>query len=357
MLKLAYDFSRRAITTLRGRPIADAEQSQWCDWQPEDLAPELSAVVQTNELDKLSEDVLALADNYKHSRGRGFQEHLQGVAGLLLRWSQDPLTIQTGLFHSAYSTQQYPYGLYSYAERDQLQALIGKDGERLVFLFCSHDRVDLYAQAVQLVRTGETLSAEGLRLRNALTGEHAQVPGALVAQLMMVHAADLAEQMDGFDFEMIAALLGAAEPWIGAPACLQAMREVGIGAAELSIVIKPERGTFGLAPVLGLSRKLLGDRFALARLLRGKGELTAAEQTTLADIDRRLPGLVEVPWIRLLRSQTEDAQEAQGWLAEARLRYQRWGVTWLKRPFDGNPAWERLIEKGEPWPLTGNLQG
>ncbi len=357
MLKLAYDFSRRAITTLRGLPIADLDQSASCSWQPEDLAPELSAVVQTNELDRLSQDVLARADNYTHSRGRGFQDHLQGVAGLLQRWSQDPLTIQTGLFHSAYSTQQYPYGLYSYAQRNQLQALIGKDGERLVFLFCSHDRVDLYAQAVQIVRSGQALSAEGLRLRNALTGERAQVPGALVAQLMMVHAADLAEQMDGFDFEMIAALLVAAEPWLVAPECLQAMREAGLGAANLSIVIKPERGTFGLAPVLGLSRKLLGDRFALARLLRGKGELSAAEETTLGEIDQRLPGLVEVPWIRLLRGQAGDADAAQNWLVEVRARYQRWGVTWLKRPFDGNPVWERLIEKGEAWPLTGNLQG
>ena len=358
MLKLAYDFSRRAITTLRGRPIAAVQQSQWCEWHPEDLTPELSAVVQTNELARLSDDVLALADNYKHSRGRGFQDHLQGVAGLLTRWKQNPLTIQTGLFHSAYSTQQYPYGLYSYRERSQLQALIGKDGERLVFLFCSHDRVDLYAQAVQLVRAGETLGAQGLRLRNALTGGYAQVPGTLVAQLLVVHAADLAEQMDGFDFEMIAALLVVAEPWVEAPGCLQALREVGLGAADLSIVIKPERGTFGLAPVLGLSRKLLADRFALARLLRGSGELSASDEVTLADIDRRLPGLVEVPWIRLLRgTAAPGGEEAQGWLAEARRRYQRWGVTWLKRPFDDNSTWKRLIEQGESWPLTGKLQG
>lgn len=363
MLKLAYDFSRRAITTLRGRPIADSHQSKWCDWRPEDLAPELSAVVRTNELDRLSDDVLALADNYKHSRGRGFQEHLQGVAGLLMRWNQDPLTIQTGLFHSAYSTQQYPYGLYSYGEREQLQSLIGKDGERLVFLFCSHDRVDLYAQAIELMRTGDVLTAEGLCLRNALTGDSAQVPGVLVAHLMVVHAADLAEQMDGFDFEMIAALLSAAEPWTEAPACLQAMRDAGLGSTDLSIVIKPERGTFGLAPVLGLSRKLLTDRIALARLLRGKGALSGAEEATLAGIEQRLPGLVEVPWIRLIRSGTsvEPGSDlgdiAQDWLAEVRARYQRWGVTWLKRPFDRNSRWERLVEQGEAWSSTGNLQG
>ncbi len=351
MLKLAYDFTRRAVTTWRGQPIVDASEQQACTWRADDLAPGLSAVVQSNELDRLNASVLQRADNYKHSRGRGFQEHLQGVAGLLMRWQQAPLTIQTGLFHSAYSTQQYPYGLYSYTQRHELQSLIGVDGERLVFLFCSHDRVDLYAQALALVRAGETLSAQGLRLRNALTGDWAQVPGDLVAQLLVVHAADLAEQMDGFDFEMIAALLAAAGPQIEAPACLQLLKDSGFVSRMPSIAIKPERGTFGLAPVLGIRRGLLADRFTLTRLLRGTGRLTDAEDLALEALDQRLPGLPEVPWIRWLRATdpngsaagAADSAAAEGLLSEVQRRYAAWGITWLKRPFDGNERWECLI--------------
>jgi len=346
VLKLAYDFTRRAVTTWRGQPIVEASELQACSWQTDDLAPGLSAVVQSNELDRLSASVLQRADNYKHSRGRGFQDHLQGVAGLLMRWQQAPLTIQTGLFHSAYSTQQYPYGLYSYAQRHELQALIGIDGERLVFLFCSHDRVDLYAQALALVRAGETLSSVGLRLRNALTGESAQVPGDLIAQLLVVHAADLAEQMDGFDFEMIAALLAAAGPQTQAPACLQLLKDAGFASRAPTIAIKPERGTFGLAPVLGLRRSLLADRFALNRLLRGTGQLTQAQNQALEELDQRLPGLPEVPWIRWLRATGQNGPggaEAEGLLAEVQRRYAAWGITWLKRPFDGNERWECLI--------------
>lgn len=357
MLKLAYDFSRRAITTLRGQPIVAAANADGCSWLPDDLVSGLSGVVHSNELDRLNDEVLSRANSYKHSRGRDFQDHLQGVAGLLMRWNQDPLTVQTGLFHSAYSTQQYPYGLYSYAQRQELQALIGKDGERLVFLFCSHDRVDLYAQALAMARAGEKLSSEGLRLRNALTGERAQVPGELVAQLMMVHAADLAEQMDGFEFEMIAVLLAAVTPWLRVPGCLQLMEEAGLASRDTSISIKPGLGTFGLAPVLGLSRKLLPDRLRLVRLLRGQGALSAADELALKDIDQRLPGLAEVPWIRLIRTPAAETEVAAGWVAEVRRRYAAWGVTWLKRPFDGNDRWERLIEQNEPLSLTGNLQG
>lgn len=352
MLKLAYDFSRRAISTYRGQPIASSEELRHCEWSAADLQADVSPAVAANELDRLSDSVLALANNYKHSRGRGFQDHLQGVAGLLQRWDQDALTVQIGLFHSAYSTQQYPYGLYGYAQREDLQALIGRDAERLVFLFCSHDRVDLYAQAVELTKAGATLPEAGLRLRNALTGTTAQVPASLIAPLLVVHAADLAEQMDGFNFEIIAGLLACAEPWTTrVPACLAVLRAAGVEGDALSISIKPGRGTFGLAPVLGLSGALLPDRLRLGRLLRGSGELDGESNAQLEALDTRRPGLFEVPWIRLLRCPQDQPERAEKALAEARLRHSRWGVPWLKRPFDDNRVYTALIHEGASWPL------
>ena len=353
MLKLAYDFSRRAVSTLRGQPIATTEDRQSCEWRAEDLSAEVSSAVRVNDFDQLADSVLKVANNYKHSRGRDFQDHLQGVAGLLVRWQQEPLIVQIGLLHSAYSTQQYPYGLYSYAEREKLAELIGKDAERLVFLFCSHDRVDLYAQAIALCKRGQALPEDGLVLRNALTGNTALVPASIVARLLVVHAADLAEQLDGFNFEIIAALLAGASSRVNMPACFDVLKAQGVDGSNLSISINPARGTFGLAPVLGLDWSLLRDRFTLLRLLRGTGPLDEQAQIQLREIDERRPSLFEVPWIRLQRKPEGPlANESTGvdtqsddWLLEARARHAAWGVPWLKRPFDANPDYDALINR------------
>jgi len=343
MLKLAWDFTRRAVTTVRGEPIAEVAARDVCQWSDADLLRDVSGVVLTNELDQLSASVLGTANKFQHSRGRAFQDHLQGVAGLLQRWQQDALTVQIGLFHSAYSTQQYPYGLYSYADRDSLRELVGVDAERLVFLFCSHDRVDLYAQAVELARAGAVLPEHGLELRNALTGQRAQVPATLIAPLLVVHAADLAEQMEGFDFDMIAALLAVAAPLTRVPDCLAALLESGYGGSNLQIRIQPQRGTLGLAPVLGLNRRLLGDRIRLRRLLSGQGALNREQEMQLDALDARLPGLFEIPWIRYVRGGA-DQQATETQRVEARQRLVRWGVPWLKGPFDNNPDYERLLQ-------------
>ena len=342
MLKLAYDFSRRAITTLRGQPIVDDIERSHCEWREEDLKDALVPAIKQNDYGSLTSSVLAVADNYKHSRGRGFQEHLQGVAALLERWHQEPLVVQIGLLHSAYSTQQYPYGLFSYADRDKLAELIGPTAERLVFLFCSHDRVDLYSQAISLCKTGQVLPEEGLLLRNALTGSKAMVPADLIARLLVVHAADLVEQMDGFSFEMIAALLSAADQRVELPACFGVLEQQGVTGPNLTISIDPARGTFGLAPVLGLDRSSLKDRLTLTRLLRSSGPLSTQEQARLREIEERRPALFEVPWIRYQRGFATDTA-LKDWLLEARARHEIWGVPWLKRPFDGNASYHELI--------------
>ncbi len=350
MLKLAYDFSRRAVATFRGQPIATPEDRQSCEWRSEDLKAEISPAVRVNDYDQLADSVLKVANNYKHSRGRDFQDHLQGVAGLLVRWQQEPLIVQIGLLHSAYSTQQYPYGLYSYAEREKLAELIGPDAERLVFLFCSHDRVDLYSQAIGLCKRGQVLPDEGLVLRNALTGGSALVPADVVARLLVVHAADLAEQLDGFNFEIIAALLSGAASRVNVPACFDVLKAQGVEGSNMSIAINPARGTFGLAPVLGLDWSLLRDRLTLLRMLRGTGPLDERARVKLREIDERRPGLFEVPWIRHKRKSEGFAEggsppdnDSDDWLLEARARHAAWGVPWLKRPFDANPDYQALI--------------
>ena len=343
MLKLALDFSSRALKTLRQQPIASQAERWHCEWTAADLAPDVD-VAGANDPGELGVLVREQASRFQHSRGRAFTDHLDGVGALLSRWSQPALVVQTGLYHSAYSTQQYPYGLYSYTDRDALREVLGRDGERLVFLFCSHDRVDLYAQAVALAERREPLPEEGLTVRNALTGGGARIPRELLSVLLRVHAADLMEQMDGFNPDLVHALLSVLDrplpPWV-------ALYEAAAGAdrGNRSVSIRPRLGTFGLAPALGLGRPWLPVRLALSRLLEQPSRCALSEDqlSQLARIEAQHPYLLEVPWLRLIAEPGLNDARAAALLARVRSLYQAWGVPWLKRPFDGNSSFQRLV--------------
>jgi len=344
MLQLAFDFTARAVQTFRGLPIARESDRDACSWQAADLAPALAAVVPANDLSRLRDDVVARAGHYRHSRGRAFTTHLEGVGAVLATWGQPPLVVQTGLYHSAYSTQQYPYGLYTYAARDELRQILGADGERLVFLFCSHDRVNLYAQVVTLARTGRRLPADGLILRNALTGESARVPRALLAVLLLVHAADLVEQLSGFDFDIVFALLYVLQETVAdVPPCLALLAEGGVNPASLAIDIAAHRGTFALAAVLGWNRRLLPLRLTLERLLRGRSALSDAQVSHLRLLEQRFPYVLELPWLRLTRQRGLDQPAVDELLEQVRRIHGAWGATWLKGHFDGDLSLARLV--------------
>jgi len=192
------------------------------------------------------------------------------------------------------------------------------------------------------------LPAAGLRLRNALTGASAQVPQDLVVVLLLVHAADLVEQMNAFNFEMIYALLAALDGVaVELPACYEQMRAAGVGQGGLPIEIKAARGTFGLLPVLGLNRALLPLRFTLARLLRGSGPLRQVDIARVHNLSDRFPYVLELPWIRLMREPGLSDHEAQNLLAEVRALYGGWGIPWVKSHFEDNSTFERLVVRRE----------
>ena len=353
MLKLAYDFSARAIRTLRHVPIADIETRTACEWQNEDLSTGLASFVPTNDLEHLRDDVVERAGRFKHSRGRDFKVHLEGVAAVLMRWNCAPLVVQTGLFHSAYSTQQYPYGIYDHTQREQLISVLGTDGERLVFVFCTHDRVDLYAQVVELARAGQPLPAEGLRLRNALTGSHALVPCELLTILLQVHAADLVEQLNGFDFEMIYALLAVIENRVDVPACLHEMRAGGVGPSTLGIELPTRMGTLALAPLLGINRRLLPMRIAISRWLSRNRTLTDAELARLQGFEAEFPYVLELPWLRLMHEEGLTAEQQNRLRARCVALYRAWGTPWLKAPFEHNRVFERWLLSETAPPALG----
>jgi hypothetical protein len=62
--------------------------------------------------------------------------HLQGVYNYLLVWNC-PKEIQlAGLFHSIYSTDEFKTKSLSFEKRPELQKLIGRSAENLVYIYC-----------------------------------------------------------------------------------------------------------------------------------------------------------------------------------------------------------------------------
>ena len=220
---------------------------------------------------------------------------------------------------------------------------MGVDGERLVFVFCTHDRVDLYAQVVELARRGQTLPADGLLLRNALTGGEAQVPREVLAVLLQVHAADLVEQLNGFDFEMIYALLAVIEDVVDVPGALPEMRAGGMGPDTLSIELPERMGTLALAPLLGLNRRLLPLRVALSRWLSRDRTLSANELERVQQFETQFPFVLELPWLRLVHEDGLLPEQQNQLRARCAELYRAWGAPWLKGPFEHNRTFERLL--------------
>jgi hypothetical protein len=82
--------------------------------------------------------------------GRLFPAHLLGVAGILEAWQQPPEIVLAGLLHSVYSTEMYPWGVFGFGERAALAALVGREVERTVFLYCTVSQRFVYEQVGRL---------------------------------------------------------------------------------------------------------------------------------------------------------------------------------------------------------------
>ena len=84
------------------------------------------------------------ADAVPHGRS-SLLHHLSGTHAILERWAQPAHVRLAGLLHSVYATDAFAHALVDQAERALIRELIGADAERLVFLFCSIDRRDLFS--------------------------------------------------------------------------------------------------------------------------------------------------------------------------------------------------------------------
>jgi hypothetical protein len=135
---------------------------------------------------------------HKHST---FHDHLLGVYMILRLWGQDEPVALVGLFHSAYSNSYVNLALYDPAtERDQMVALVGKDVEQTVYLFCSFNRQSVVVDT--LLKNGR-IPVEGLtvpHLRHTKETIHLNVD--VLRTLVVFTMADIADQYFGWQDEL-----------------------------------------------------------------------------------------------------------------------------------------------------------
>jgi aspartate beta-hydroxylase len=135
--------------------------------------------------DVLSELERRGAARLRHGRA-SFAHHLRGTYNLLTRWRQPARVCLAGLLHSAYSTDRFSPGLFRRDERTRVSELIGATAERLVYLFCSVGREELFAAVRQASGPVELLDREG--------GSPHVLTRREVGDLLVLHLANAAEQ-------------------------------------------------------------------------------------------------------------------------------------------------------------------
>jgi len=75
-----------------------------------------------------------------HTGASSFDSHLKGVQSVLRNWGSDEVLVNAGLFHSIYGTEGFQGYKLPLSKRADIRKLIGREAERLVWIFCMVDR-------------------------------------------------------------------------------------------------------------------------------------------------------------------------------------------------------------------------
>ena len=85
------------------------------------------------------------ASDIEHS-GEDFLSHLKGTMNILIKWEREKYLTTAGLFHSVYGTECFKDVLIPSKLRPKVQAMIGKEAEKITFFFGSMVRSHFLAQ-------------------------------------------------------------------------------------------------------------------------------------------------------------------------------------------------------------------
>jgi hypothetical protein len=265
--------------------------------------------------DKKLEGVLQSigTSGYPHTNGRSLYDHLTGTRDILRCWSQ-PFWIQTaGLFHSIYSTDVHSRQVLDMGEREQLQSLIGKRAEQLVYLFHKLPRRSFFDRLSEL----SSIPTQGLVVPMETSPklvEFALDPSEVFG-LLVVHMANEAEQACFSD--------GTSGVWLARVSAL------GVEARKAEGLVPP---VFDKCSALfSLSDELLVGEFYYKGFERIPSDLSAAD-THFARCSTICPWVAEPlimrAYLKALEGDTLGASELS---LQATKILDQWGTGWDKR--------------------------
>jgi hypothetical protein len=296
-----------------------------------------------------------------------FRQHLHGIVRTLTLWHQpDPVRF-LGLLHSVYGNSYVDLVKFDrHAERHLLQAAVGADTERLVYLFCTVPRTGF----VQHLLTGP---ADDGSVELKVEGRVWRLVAEEVAAFIVVTLADMAEQWYAWQDEVFSrypfhqdhdgAVLWSASLWPGP------MRPTSRNLSVLSALVRALRHPalaerLPAPPIFGADGELRPQQEAAASALYTS---VTHKDHPLADPDVAIALLEQAialnPWVgepHLLLAQLQLAtRDWDAALASARAGLERlaaWGTAWDKRiAWEAWFAWGRILVQqavARDWPDT-----
>ena len=97
------------------------------------------------------------ARSVRHGRGRTLYQHLLETSTILGVWAQPLHVREAGALHSVYGTDVFRGRLLGLERRAEIRALVGEQGERLVYLFAVLPRADVFATFDRAGRIPDTV--------------------------------------------------------------------------------------------------------------------------------------------------------------------------------------------------------
>jgi hypothetical protein len=256
------------------------------------------------------------ADLVEHARG-SLERHLLGVHAILERWGQPERVRLAGLVHSGYSTESFGFRLFGPRERARVRELVGVDAERLVYAFGGSKREDL-------LRAAED-SADAVSMVMRWDGPPVTLGRRDVAELLVIHSANLAEQTCG--------PRGAPAPWLADVSHLLAL-------ARRAAEVPPRVFEAGTQTLTAKDEATLIEDYS-ALLPRGS---PAADVTAASGNDLFPTSPVGEPLViaGLMALAARRAKKAAALGRRALLAFDAWGVSWDKRL--GVARWRSVAE-------------
>jgi hypothetical protein len=121
---------------------------------------------------------------FGHLNGN-LESHLLGTYTLLLEWDCPEYVCVAGLYHAVYGTQPLkrlgiPHKEYAPSDRPKIREIIGKDSEKLVYLYAACDRDFFYPQ----------IGSPGALYRDRFTGLNLELSSADLKDILEITLAN-----------------------------------------------------------------------------------------------------------------------------------------------------------------------